>query len=254
MELIQDIIRYTSRDDQLAFSLLSKKLRVIGLDAALATCTVDINGWKAVEEWQSLSDDFKNLVMGRCRSLSCTINNIPGRNSGKGGDNCANFFTQHWDQFKRVTSLGLATVYLANSKLIYGVQPRIKELTLVDCLYTLDGLATLVNTFPELTHLTLINITHSSSRNKKVPPLLPTVSPDSGRKLSIGDFTPGSFPVLNWILSVPWDDVSVLEGKKTSGHGLEIQDFIDGASANVKCLDLQEKLCCTYRDRPVILP
>ena len=249
VESIQDIIRCLPQNDQLTFSLLSKRLRVIGLDVALKT--IKMNGWKAVYDWDRLLDYFKEVVMGCCCSLSCTIDNIGSSDPRKSGDYYANFFTQHLNGFGELTSLHLIAVHLDAHQLILikDSQPHITELTLNNCLSTLDGFAMLINNFPKLTHLTLINIGHHSIPDEKLPPHLPAQSP---RKLIIADFNRGSVPILNWIFSEPWDGVSVLEGKNTPR--MATQHFIESASANVRDLDLQENLLCTYRDRPMIPP
>ena len=251
VELVQDIIRYLPRGEQLTFSLLSKRSRAVGLDVALST--INMNGQNAVDGWPSLSDDFKKLVVGRCRSLSCTINNIRARSLDPHDNRryYANFSTQHLSDFEQLTSLHLVAVHLNDRQLINSIQPHIKELKLDNCSSTLNGFATLINNFPELTHLTLINIKYHQIQHELVAPHLP---PQSLRKLFIADVSLdiGFFRLLDWIFSVPWDDVSVLEGKGT--RRLKTQQFIGRASANVKRLDLQENLCHPYRERRMILP
>ena len=250
MELAREVAEYLPQKDKRNLRAVSSFWRDIISGGGLGI--ICINGEKAVKELLLAPDSefSKWIEQIPFHSLSCRIDNLE-----RGSDAYFHtFFTHRFPKFKHLTSLRLAAVYLDDHQLIKDSQPHIKELKLDNCYSTLNGFAMLVNNFPELTHLTLINIGHRPIPHEEVPPLRFNLLPQSPRKLSIGDFSMDSFPILDWIFSVPWDEVSVLKGKKTLRLGT--QHFIDRASANVKRLDLQENYMPrrTYRDHPTIVP
>ena len=206
MELAQEIIQYLPQKDQFTLWLVSEFWRRVTPDDVFTA--IDMNGCEAAIGWLGLPDNFKNRIMNCCRSLSCEIDNIEHRSNTP----FHTFFTKDLHGFKQLTSLRLAAVYLDDYQLIKDSQPQIKDLTLDNCHSTLEGFATLVNNFPELTHLTLINIIHLPIQQEKVPPPLFNSPSQSPRKLSLVTSSLDSAPILKWTLSGRWDKVSVLRG------------------------------------------
>ena len=241
-ELSWKIIGYLPITDQLTLRAVSKYWKNFFGHEHFKT--IYINSEEVVKYWLFLdSNTFREEIMEKVvTSLCCRIDNP---------EYFETFFTYKLDEFKILTSLRLARVNLdGNSSLIVKVQQHIKTLTLAHCCFTVNGFAKLVNHFPELTHLKLINI--SRNTKKEQDPLPSNLPLKSGRMLSIADLSRNNVPILTWILLTQWDDVSVLEGQNIGR--LETQYLIDRVSGNVKRLDLQENLCRTYRDRPIILP
>lgn len=154
------------------------------------------------------------------------------------------------DSFGRLTSLRLAEVSLVNLKFIEDSQPRIEDLSLYRCCSTPEAFATLVNKFPNLTRLTLVEVLH---RPKKAPPpQLSILSPQSSLKLFIANVSRDDC-FLDLIFSVLWDEVSILKGSYSTR--LRPQYFIDRASTNLKRLDVQDYISRrTYHDLPAIVP
>ena len=251
VELIQKIIRHLPQKDRVTVSQLSKRLN--GFTKDVVFNSIYMKDQEAVDRWGDLSKDFRAWIMNRCQSLSCTIDTSEVISEHKDSDKYLIFFAGYLNHFEKLTSLHLAKVSLVDPRFIEHSQPHIKELTLRKCYSTLEAFATLVDKFPNLTHLTLIEI-HDCSADAVAgsPPQLSNSPPESSRKLSIADFF-GDVSFLNIIFSVPWDEVSILEG--TGSDRLDPQCFIDCASRSLKRLDVQDnKLRCTYRGLPTIVP
>ena len=249
MELIQDITQRLPRKDQLSLSLVSKRLNEFTKKDVFSS--IYMNNQEAVDRWGDLPQDFRAGIMRHCSSLFCKIDTFMVISGHEHSDKYPIFFAKYLNNFNQLKSLHLTEVSLVNPKFIKDSQPRIKELTLDTCYSTLEAFATLVNKFPNLTHLKLIKI-HDCPGAGVFPSHLSELFPKTLRKLSIADFL-GYNPFLNFIFSVPWDEVSILEG--TDFDRLEPQPPIDGASANLKRLDMQDdQRCRTYRDLPAIVP
>ena len=251
MELIQEIAEHLPREDQLALSMVSKSLRA----ATLPVVSRTIN---ATDKTVRKVDKAPKWLTEGVRSIFYRV----GSDSGSlySGSDYGTFLTRDLNKFPHLTSLHLALKFqYLDSELILHLQgvEELTDLTLEECGVTSKGFATLVK-FPKLTRLTLLNVEHHMSEPSPFSGLpspssgLPTPSPRRPpRELSIADFSYAVL-LLDIIFSVSWDEVSILSGHL--GVKLATRLFIDYASSNLKRLELQENIICTYRDRPVILP